>query len=234
MYLPKSQPKYHGRTLEYWLIKYRTSAASGNRADDRDQMDARLAIQSIGTNGISELLRLISAKDSSLTEALLKIRFFRRTLRLRPAAELNADGRAGFVVLGQASKEAVPNLVEVLRRNVSESSVACAAESLVAIGPAASEAIPSLMDASTNASPVVRSQAVFALCHIDRDTKTMIPKLTEWITDANPSVRLFAARTLGTYGKEAGSARLALEKAVNDNDAFVRRAAARSLKQLTE
>src|SRR5436189_6407795 len=58
-------PKFQGRSLSSWLNQYSANIIAGGD-DDRIAMreSARMAIRSIGTNAIPELLKLLTKTDS--------------------------------------------------------------------------------------------------------------------------------------------------------------------------
>src|SRR5436190_18593574 len=124
--LPRSgEPKYRGKTLSDWLINY----GWGN---NREQSEAVLAIQKIGTNAIPWLLKWRSpqppgkpwqAKLASFVNKLpLKISLKDRLRLQRKIAGrgyMVGESLWGFGILGSAAAPAIPEISRLARTSES-------------------------------------------------------------------------------------------------------------------
>ena len=97
----RDEPVFEGKTLSFWLRQYRSTSISGNTgaADPALNEQAAKAVRAIGTNAIPALLRMIRARDSSLTLKLLGLAYKQHQVRIpyRSAYEQNIEGADGLL-----------------------------------------------------------------------------------------------------------------------------------------
>ena len=112
------EPVYHGQKLSEWLRIYRRPM------HDRDnKLEARAAIQQIGTNAIPCLLKWIAARPPAWSRAVGRLHASwnpanRIINALQERSVQTADMRwtaaFGFEILGETASNAIPNLVRML------------------------------------------------------------------------------------------------------------------------
>jgi hypothetical protein len=128
-----------GKRLSYWLEQYENATAEQESDVKGRRMEAQTAIQSIGTNALLSLVRMVRTKDSAIDNKVESI------FRLRSENNYHARSIQGFAVLGEAAKPAVDDLVKSLG-DKSPNVQACAANCLGLIGPVAKDAFPHLVN----------------------------------------------------------------------------------------
>src|SRR5438094_557903 len=109
--LNPGEPKFQGRDLSSWLWQYNINIIAGGDQDRIAMRDsAQLAIRSIGTNAIPELLKMLAKTDSKPKTELLLLLSKQRFIKLhwRSASSCNSEAAVGFQALGADAKEAVP------------------------------------------------------------------------------------------------------------------------------
>lgn len=162
-----SEPMYEGKPLTYWLKKAQFTTLSVFQ----DAL-TRKPIESLGTNAIPTLLRLLRAKDSATK---LKLMWALERLPLINFHYWNAMDRNmaaffGFSILGPKAAPAVPELIEILNEHISEVSESGAIEALGSIGPNAKPAVAKLLELAAMENGEVRTAAVEALKKIDPES----------------------------------------------------------------
>jgi HEAT repeats len=252
-------PVFEGKTLDFWLRQYRSTAANPDKVVQNEQ--AVRAVRSIGTNAVPALLKMVRAKGSKYG-----------------LSDLNIKGVDGFYILGAAASNAVPELVEIFEENKYPTSRASAAHALEGIGsgafafmalakiPAscdrvipiatqalndtnflvdyeamnvlgncgtsAKEAVPALVEMLTNADIKLRRSASVTLGKIHSLPDITIPALIGCLSDPAAYVRGEAAWDLGNFGTLAKKAIPALLQLKNDKDSRVRGAAEGALRKI--
>lgn len=159
-----SEPSYHGKGLSQWLAQLDL----GNPTESSARYQAVDALRSIGTNALPRLTKMLCAKDSPVTIALIK--FDRRQsvfhFPVTSASTLQARALQAYGVLGDLAEANVPTLVGILEEERSPQIRACAAFALGQIGRGARVAIPTLRKALQDKDARVSKNARAALLNI--------------------------------------------------------------------
>jgi len=248
-----SEPTYQGKSLSYWLrcysdqsyyslqVQAARQATNGGSVQfslpdfsgpDYSTIDA--ALSQLGTKSIPALLRLLSARN---TPFKLKVAAYAEKAPLIhytywDAALRNRAGRHGFEVLGSAASNAVPDLIKILERRISETSEAATAWSLGMIGPAARAAVPVLLRRLPDSKTTVRDAIIGALTGIHTDPELVLPALVKELDNplqVLPS-RVFAA--VAAYGPEANAAVPGLLSRINSKNVDARSCVVLSLRRI--
>jgi hypothetical protein len=214
------EPVYRGKPLSFWLEGYRPSQLGGPEQTNADE-----AILQVGTNAIPTLLRMARAKDSALTLKLVELTQKQRFLRFDyiRASERNIQAVHGFRQLSAAAKDAVSEPFHSLPQETTPAALGY-------IGPAAEKSIPVLLRCATNANPMVRGNAVYALGQIQREPDLVVPILLKSLNDPDPGVRGDAAFSVGAFG--ARQAIPTLLELLDDHLEWTREQAAEALKKI--
>lgn len=221
----EQEPVYKGRKLSEWL-----------RIDSHSPPEvpywlAEDAVRKIGTNGIPTLLRWLRTRDSALKLEVIHLiqRQHILDIHIWPASEWNGLAQRGFSILGTNAQAAVPELIEIARRDISLISRQCAIASLGHIGPPAKQAVPDLLDWATNSS--LRTSALSSLLSIDPEAPVkagLIRPLPRGYPGLGQPM-VHTIQSLGALGPAArGVVPTMLQWATNSNEA-VRRAATNAL-----
>jgi len=233
------EPRYEGRPLSRWL-------RAVHSLDPREEEEARIAFQAMGTNAVPCLLNLFRKREPSIKT---RINYVAEWFGMRPyrwERGVNVDhleAAAGFQLLGPLGRSAVPELAGLLNRS---DAGLLAANALVAVEP---EGIMELVRALTNSSPNVRLRAGIALGTLkpvdpnelgvviilppptrgsDSDivnlTSTrVVPALIATLQDPDPEVRRSAVRSLRRLGLSRDTVLEKVRLLLQDEDAGVRR-----------
>jgi hypothetical protein len=198
--LRNPEPRYKGRTLEYWI--------QCNRQSPGDP-DAREAIVSITTNNVPLLLQRLTADTSSeerlaakVAASLRKNTIIRRFIidhflyrqRYRAACSVRA-----FRVSGTNAASAAPEVAQLLNGRYSLMVKTHAILILTEFGPSA---LPSIRQAMKNPDAHVRGMAVYAAGQLGTNAAPAIPDLVASLADADYSVRSTATNVLDTLAPE--------------------------------
>ena len=114
LFWPEFEPAYNQKPLRYWLSGFDL----GNNAPGKPSFDESVeAVRELGTNSIPILLRMLRSRDSDLKQRLTRLAQKQSLVRVD---YVSADrqrwvARQGFVALGIAAKEAIPQLLEISR-----------------------------------------------------------------------------------------------------------------------
>jgi hypothetical protein len=206
------EPVYHGKALTLWLQTYDPSSPFDKGSPEWSQTDD--AVLHIGSNGMPVLLQMLSASDSELTLQFVRLVQRQRLMKIHfvPAMTQNIEASRAFIVLGDAAKDAVPELIKVFDGNHSFESQAAIEDALSWIGPGAEPALPLLLGAATNVNHKVRANALWALGEIRAEAQICVPVLIHALSDTDSGTRLSAAHALGMFGSDAESAIPALTR----------------------
>jgi hypothetical protein len=215
----RREPVFEGRPLSRWLDHHVASSAARPPYDSPGWRKADEALRTIGTNGISTLLEMISAKDPPA--AMLKLIEVAQRHRLtyinyRYAIERNEEAEYAFRILGTNAVAAVPGLIRIYEKDISPSSQSSAALALGHIGRGAQAALPALIRRFNHTNKNVRFYAVSAVMHIGGDPEVVIPALTGALKDSNVDVRWNALSGLSRFFSRARSAVPEISKMLND------------------
>lgn len=200
------EPVYQGRPLSSWLDHHVASSSARPPYGSPAWKEADEAIRHIGTNAVPTLVRMLRAKDKP--DFVLKLMDWGRRhglpgMQYRRASAQHEEAEYAFEMLGADAVSAVPDLIEIYRRNISESSHMYAALSLGHLGRGAEAALPVLIDSFTHTNKDVRFYAVSAVMHIGGQPDVVIPALTSALKDSNVNVRWNALVGLSMFGGRA-------------------------------
>jgi hypothetical protein len=221
------EPTVDGRPLTGWLDDLDGSTEA--------QRAAQQAVAKAGTNAVPKLQRMLRQSDSPLKCRMLEFAQTQPliTVHFIPARSRNREAWLAFNTLGTCAADAVPELIEICDRNISNPSQVCAVRSLAGIGPVAKMAIPMLLrQAATNANVTVRVDSMDALVRLHTDPELAVPALMKGLSDPTGSGRLVACRSLGRLGGEARQAVPVLVRLLADPFPGVEESAAEALKQI--
>jgi HEAT repeat protein len=130
--------------------------------------------------------------------------------------------------MGRAAKEAVPELVQLLRVPPQQVNRLTILQTISQIGPAATEAAPALLDLlKSDRDPNNRNYALAALKNIRGDAKEVVPAMLALLneTNANMNEKHYAIDVLAAHGTEAKEAIPALQEMLKRPDLTRARAA---------
>lgn len=107
------EPSYQGKTLTEWLLVH------GRNKDKNDYTTSRNSIQTIGTNGLPTLLRLMRATDTPVIgKAIVQVNRLKiGHLYIRTAEDKHVLAAVGFIILGGESAPAIPELLKLTRHS---------------------------------------------------------------------------------------------------------------------
>jgi hypothetical protein len=203
-------PIYKGKHLSQWL-----DASSDVDSSDSTQgwLDAFDAVEALGTNCIPYLLHLT---QSDASELRVEIESIARRLHLvsrktgtRTQEDYFDQANWGFFVLGERASNAVPALLEILRKEPANIMAGYRRFRLVAkvlgyIGPAANAAVPVLVNSAKN--PVQEHAGlplvIQTLGRIHSAPSIVVPVLIDRLS-TYPRESVHA---LGEFGNDARSA----------------------------
>jgi HEAT repeats len=190
----------------------------------------------MGNKVLPTLLRMLRARDSKLKLLLISLAAKQHLMKLHfiPAARLNQEAVMAFYILGSATSNAVPDLLQIYREGISANSQRCALDSIGWIGPAAKPAVPELLRivGDTNSDSAVRITAIAVLVRIRVDLESVFPALINCLSDPDWDVALTATRELMFLGSAARPAVPALVNLLNDPDHKVKELAEQALKAI--
>jgi HEAT repeat protein len=115
-----------------------------------------------------------------------------------PKPAVQAQGAFGLSQLGPEAREAVPDLIEALKKDslVRQN----AALALGQIGPDAREAVPALIEVLGDSEWIIRRQAAIALGRIGPDARAALPALQRLLKDSERQVRDAAREAIAKVG----------------------------------
>lgn len=229
-----AEPEYGGKSLTEWLHLYQK--ADENTSDERQ---AVAAVRTIGTNGLSQLVKWVASGD--LDEQF--------------------QAKNGFQILGAAAGSAAPSLGMMLT-NTNEVISFMAGQCLGHIGaPALPELLAGLtnrhfkvgttaalaiVELGTNASPAVpiflrhlqhpnhfyRERAADALGNLHIEPELVVPALTKLLQDDSKAARYLAISGLENFQSRARTAVPAITAILTDPDEGLREAAINALRKI--
>jgi hypothetical protein len=210
------EPVYEGRTLSSWLDHHVSSSAAVPPYGSEGWNKAEEALRAIGTNGIPVLVDMLRAKDPP--KLVMKAAERQGWTRLQEGAawRRHEEAEYAFHLLGTNAASAVPDLIEIYEKNISQSSQDHTAMSLGHIGAAAQAALPVLIRRFTHTNQEVRFHAVSAVMDIGGDPNVVIPALVSALKDPFVSVRWNALVGLTHFGAKARPIVPEILKMMND------------------
>ena len=173
---PEREPVYEGKPLSYWLESYGPIMVATNRS----QREADAAVRQAGTNALPTLLRMLRARNSSMTLKLVELvqqQHFVAIHFLFPRLDRNYQAQVGFRILRADASNAVPALIKILEEKRSWESAMFTAISLGNIGPAAAAAVPALLQNATDPESEARGSSLLALGLIGAVPERVVPVL---------------------------------------------------------
>lgn len=221
------QQMYQGKSLRAWLEH---SIAGGPMAS-ADTNDVA-AIRQFGASAVPTLLKMARAKDSPLKQSWIKLMRAQKVIpsHLHTDEEYHSMACSGFYALGSAGKEAVPALMELLKKNDPEIR-STANTCLGNIGPAAGAAVPLLVQFVNDTNRFVRFGTLISLGRIHMEPETVVPILMRTLNPTNENLAI-TIMVLGQFGEKAKPAVPALLGYLKDTNDFVRYRANTALKQI--
>jgi HEAT repeat protein len=233
----ETEPIVDGRPLSS-LLDYYVSCQSDAQRKQADQ-----ALDTVGTNALPTLLRMLRRADSPFKRKAMELVQKQHVIPVHytPAERQNQAAYFAFLRLGGRASAAVPALMAIYEQRCSPFSRQCAAGSLRAIGPAANVAIPVLKRGMADTNTLVRCDTLMALSQMQPELT--MPALTNALSDPDAKVRFFACSALEWMGRSPGGSKVrhpeapwaklavsALEKALTDPDPTVRGGAVGALR----
>jgi HEAT repeat protein len=231
---------YRGKTLSSWLDQYYARLQGGKSLPTQDEIlwdDTAVAIRQIGTNGVPYLLKLLATEDSGAKRAILNHFPFSRTVLERLGLEKRfirwasrsvvdpMKASLGFRVLGPSARNAIPELVRIMRTSRNHNGRRAAAYSLGFVGPTARQAIPPLLENLKDPDNSVRDASVRAVFDLAFDhgtglfrpewSRVMVPLLAQLLTDPKTDA-LRVIQLLSGIGPDAKAALPAIRQFVSD------------------
>jgi hypothetical protein len=193
-----SGPSYHGRSLRSWLEE---GKRKWYESGDAGSQPAKEAVQHIGTNAIPTLLRMFRATDSPLTKKLVALQ---NKFEFLPEPNTASDDHYlaiwGFNWLGSDATNAIPEMRNIYRENIPDSSES-AYEFLLAFVPA-EEKSALLHEGLTNQNYEVRMTALDKFVDISTP-EVALPVLITALSDPVTLNQDEAAKRLRKLGTNA-------------------------------
>ncbi|MCI0748196.1 MAG: HEAT repeat domain-containing protein [Verrucomicrobia subdivision 3 bacterium] len=134
--------------------------------------------------------------------------------------------------IGPAAREAVPALVETMKRERVPRPLRGPPSSALALGRIGAAAVPELVKTLGNEEPRIRTAAAIALGFIGEDAHAAAPTLIPLLADSHPEVRQAATLGLGSIDPERRELVPALVVMARDDDIFLSSAAATALQKI--
>jgi hypothetical protein len=223
-----SEPRYHGKTLSYWLL---------GEHDGTDIYEVDQAITTIGTNNIKLLLHWFQEPEPAaqppwyrrLAEAVqTNVPLIRITKSDTPKPPRREIAQAVFQQYPTVARTCIPAFIEMF--NHKDNSVRTTA-AMVLVGTG-KDAVQSLVAALSHENLTNRCLAAFTLGNIGEDAKPAIPKLETMLTDKSPYARLAFAEALAQLDADPQAFVPALIECLRDGDQRTRFFASRDLGNL--
>jgi len=196
--------------------------------------EEQVAIRQIGTNAIPELLRMIRSQDGQLKKKVAAfIDKHQIPIRLPTSDDEHEMAALGFHILGASGQAAVPELVELLKRNDPELRViiiGCLGD----IGPEAKAAAPLLVGFLDSTNLIDQFMATLGLGQIHGEPEVAVPALVAKLSVSNKNLSM-TIWALGQFGKDAKPAIPILRQFLGDTNppaAYVQEALTNALKEI--
>ncbi len=169
-----NEPSYGGKSLGEWLKMH---GRDGNFSEE-----AKRALQQMGANAIPSLLK--------------RLVYLRPPFGL-PAFDVNMDAMRGFIILGEQTRPALPQLLALM----DSTNAHIALSAMMASCGTGSNAVPLLIKGLTNQFPDVRNAAACSLAEgpgakFPDLRKPAIPLFVELLHDSDEFVRMNATNQL--------------------------------------
>jgi hypothetical protein len=206
-----AEPVYQGKKLSEWLDNYWIEG-HGNIEEQQVLMQSTNAevdkiVRKIGTNAIPPLLWMLKASEpSGFFELKRWFRdYFNPSYKITPAFVKNIHAVMAFRALGASASNAVPALVDIYDRDISESSRFSVLRALDGIHAPASAAVPLLTrELSRKDARSSRYETARLLESYGSDAKSAFPALLNVYHDqSDPLARTAAYMALQAIDPEA-------------------------------
>ncbi len=136
--------------------------------------------------------------------------------------------------MGSDAIEAVPFIIDLLKKRTNAKIRAEIARTLGKIGSNSEIAVLALQDALNDSKSIVRREAALALGKIGPLATTAVPTLLKTLQDKNPDVRWRASEALGFIGVNTNEVISNLNSMIHDECDYVCESAINALDSLTE
>jgi HEAT repeat protein len=229
------------------MLRHGSGVTRGNAAkilgELADQIGASIADKAVPA--LIHLLETGDGFDKDATSEALKhfgpsaksaIPALRRNLKPGDSAAWNSAEALG--AMGEAAREAVPDLVNVIMERQKEyldnGPHICkfAAQALGKIGPAAKEAVPALETLLDHSNLYFRGHVAIAIISIDPANRKAFSSMEGLLKSSDVELRREIMWAIEDIGTRAAPLKSLIRQALEDRDESVRRAAARLLKSL--
>lgn len=190
-------PIFENRPLSSWLTDLHP-VFSARPFDPARAEEARRAIRQMGPNALPRLIEMIRCRDSRLRLKLVWLASKQTLIDFRfrpPANRVQFQGILGIKVLGPAAREAIPDLIPLLKSN-DPSVRAVAADALGLMAADAGSAVPALLLTLEDQVDFVRHSAYAALGAFTGQAKEIVPVLEPHLQDPAPEIRSAALAAL--------------------------------------
>jgi HEAT repeat protein len=224
------EPIYRGKRVTVWLEQYaRNSFESGSKPRPELAQEAEAAIRRIGAKAAPICLDLVNSREAPWKVKLLKVAPASWLDWLHVASLVDhrseifwrrSRGVAGFQILGEDARSAVPGLIRLLRDENSDTRRS-AVEALGFVGPVAGEAVPELTRSLQDPDGEIRHRAAFALGKIHQLPERTVPALVKCLKNVHASredeaTAVYAIASLRKFGAQAKEAAPVLRELSND------------------
>ncbi|HWD21333.1 MAG TPA: hypothetical protein VHB20_18850 [Verrucomicrobiae bacterium] len=188
------EPMYDGKPLSFWLECY----TAGNRTETSMQQ-ADKALEAIGAKAVPTLISMIQKTDPRWKMKLIRLSRKQHLVKIKhvPAEEQISVAARGFAMIRGNGKEAVPALIRIFRKDVSETSQKAAVEALGDIGPAAKDAVPALTEALPKSKGQLAYAMVDTLGAIGPDARNAVPLLAQSLPGSKDQMPFLIVAALG-------------------------------------
>ena len=227
-----SGPDYGGQPWSYWIAQVEPDTPPPSSFPGFHLSETGIAsVRKVGTSELPTLMSLLAEPRSGLqarihrwsTDDRLPNLVRRWLIPFYPQSYNPSMAVLFFRALGSEANEAIPELVEMLRKT---NDARWAAIALVGIGPkgvaALEKEFPLIRDGLVRANVMAQLHREHGLDRFCAD---------RLVQDPHPTVRMSAARNLGTSANRSELAIPALTKSLDDQEAGVRFEACKSLGQ---
>lgn len=225
------EPTYRDRPLSEWIKAL-------DEADPNLRQQAIDACYHLGPKAAAAVPALVEAiKALTNRDYALGSQIFRALCEIGPASvkpltvllqsedfQVAAGAAQTLGKIGPAAKDAIPELVGLLRDNNNQGLAA-----VEALGEIGQPALAALREALRGRNPTVRSGASRALAHMG---KSAVPELMAALQEDDDSIRQLAASALSQIGPAAKAAVPRLTEMLQDDNATIREYAAFSLSSI--
>jgi HEAT repeat protein len=231
------EPQYWGKPLSFWIDRSNAS-----------QEEARLAVQTVGTNGVPTLLRWLTSVDSPLHRYAQTVLARCSWGRIRLESEDQKRQRAvvGFIYLGTNGVVALPDVVACLSdrnagvrhraANIIKNMSHCCSSVGAPMEPFEA-ALPLLVKGLDDPWDFIRHNHIMSIGQITLRPELSVAALIGYIerqpkSEPDETGIEYAVHALGRFGPRASAALPLLERLREDNSAPVREATGKAVEMI--